>query len=294
MTDKVLFIPLIFFSAYILKHLRILRVEHSDVFVNYVIYFSLPALTLDLAREMEPTRESIGVVVTAWLSVIAGMTIAYLAGKGLRMSSMRLRTFMLLSAFGNTAFLGYPFAWAYFGEAGFIYAVLYDQLGSFIAVITLGLLVAVGRIDLREILTFPPLIALVLGILLREYNFPGFLESFLDVAGNSLIPAVLFALGLKFSITDIARSSFYPLFVVTLKMIALPVIISAVLTALSLTQIPFKVAVLQSAMPPMVMAGILAIKYGLDVPLAVSSITLGILVSFFTVPLIMSLLIQVP
>ncbi len=44
----------------------------------------------------------------------------------------------------------------------------------------------------------------------------------------------------------------------------------------------------------MVMAGILAIKYGLDVPLAVSSITLGILVSFFTVPLIMSLLIQVP
>ncbi len=294
MTDRVLFIPLVFFSAYLLKHLRVLRAEHSDVFVNYVIYFSLPALTLDLAREMEPTRESIGVVITAWSAVFLGIAISYLAGKGLRLSPLTLRTFILLSAFGNTAFLGYPFAWAYFGEGGFIYAVLYDQIGSFFAVITVGLLVAVGRIDLREILTFPPLIALVLGILTRNYNFPGFLESFLDVAGNSLIPAVLFALGLRFSLKDAARSSFYPIFVISIKMIAVPVIVSVVVTTLALTQMPFKVAILQSAMPPMVMAGILAIKYGLDVPLAVSSITLGILVSFFTVPLIMSLLAQVP
>jgi len=290
-TDKVLFIPLLFFTAYLLKHLRVLREDHSEVFVNYVIYFSLPALTVDLAREIKATRESIGVVLTAWIAIFTGIALSYIIGKGLKMPSARLRTFILLSSFGNTAFLGYPFSWAYFGERGFIYAVLYDQLGSFLAVITAGFLIAVGRIEVKEILTFPPLIALGIGLAIKNQSLPPFLEHFLDLSGNSLIPAVLFALGLRFSLKDMTRSSVYPLFVVSIKMLAIPVILASLITAGGFVDMPYKVAVLQSAMPPMVMAGILAMKYGLDVPLAVSSITLGIILSFFTVPLLMSLVL---
>ncbi len=290
MQERVLFVALILISAYLLKRAGIFSERDADPFVNYVIYLSLPALVFREVREVEIGGESIGVVAVAWAVILGSLVISWGVGKLVRMEERTLRSFMLVSSFGNTAFLGYPFTYALFGEEGLRFAVLYDQIGSFLLVVSVGFLVATGRLSFKEVLTFPPFLALVLGILSRNLSIPVFLDTFLKVVSWSLIPSVLFAIGLKISLRGIMGSLRDTALCLTIKMVLSPLLLLIVLKALSLKTLGFKVALLETSMPPMVMAGVLALRYNLDDRVAVSSITLGLLLSFLTVPFWVSLL----
>ena len=290
MHERVLFVALIFLLAYALKLLRVFREEDTGAFINYVIYFSLPALVFGKVREVELTADAVGVVLSAWLVILSSLLISFIVGRLLQMESGTLKAFVLVSSFGNTAFMGYPFTFALFGDEGLRYAVLYDQLGSFLLVVSVGFLIATGRFSLREVILFPPFVALVLALLSRPLELPAFLSVFIDTSGKSLIPVVLFSLGLKFSPKHLLDSIKNALLTVSLKMLLVPLLVLIGLKTFGLDTLNYRVVLLESAMPPMVMAGVLAIKYGLDERLAVSAITLGILLSFFTVPLFLYLL----
>lgn len=57
-----------------------------------------------------------------------------------------------------------------------------------------------------------------------------------------------------------------------------------------LNNLPSRVAILESGMPPMVSAGALAIMAGLSPELTAAMVGLGILLSFLTLPLLFQLL----
>ncbi len=290
MYHTVLFVVLIFSVAYILKSVKVFREEDSKVFIDYVIYFSLPSLVFQKIRELSLSKESTGVVLVAWVVILSSMAVSFALGRLLRLEERSLRAFILVSSFGNTAFLGYPFTFAIFGEEGLRYAVLYDQLGSSLLVVSIGFLVATGEISLRKTLLFPPFLALIGGFLMRGIEIPEALNIFLDVSGMSLIPTVLFSIGLKFSPRYILRSTGATPLSLLIKMLLAPLEVLLFMKLLGLGSLPFKVALLETSMPPMVMAGVLAVKYGLDERLAISAITLGILLSFITVPLFTALI----
>jgi len=290
MPDRVLFVALIFLIAYILKLIGVFKEEDSKVFINYVIYFSLPALVLQKVREVPIGGKALSVVFGAWVVILLSLLLSFLVGKLFGMEGKTLRSFLLVSSFGNTAFVGYPFTFAFFGDEGLRYAVLYDQLGSFLLVVSVGFFIATGRFSLKEILAFPPFGALLLAFLLRSVELPSVFSSFLDVSGKSLIPVVLFAIGLKFSPSHVLGSIKGAALSILLKMLIVPSLVLITFKLFELSDLHYRVILLESSMPPMVMAGVLAIKYGLDEKLALSAITLGIAVSFFTVPLLISLL----
>ena len=287
MFERVLFVALILLIAYLLKLTGLFREDHSKAFIDYVIYFSLPALVIQKVREVPLTGEALGVVLLAWISIGLSLFISVLLGKLLGFEGGSLRALVLVSSFGNTAFLGYPFTFALYGDEGLRYAVLYDQLGSFLLVASIGFLIATGRFDPKEVLLFPPFLALVVGLLSRGVQFPEALNTFLDVSGKSLIPIVLFAIGLRFSPSHLPKSAKGTALALGIKMLFVPLLMVLILKGLDLKGLPYRVVLLETSMPPMVMAGVLAIKYGLDEALALSAITLGMLLSFLTVPLIM-------
>lgn len=90
--------------------------------------------------------------------------------------------FLLLIALGNTSFLGLPIVQAFFGDTGIPFALLYDQLGSFLALAIYGsfILAVYGRQGgkqnpasiVKKIFMFPPFIALILAFLLRGITYP--------------------------------------------------------------------------------------------------------------------------
>ena len=286
--ESLVFILFIIIFAYLLKKLKVFSSEDSQVFVNYVIYFALPITIIRNFSHLKFEDDLILIPIFAWISVLLGLTVSFLVGKYLSLPEKTLKTFLLISSFGNTAFLGYPFSYALFGENGLTYAIIFDQLGSFTLVITLGLFITIGRLSLKSLLTFPPFIALCLSVLLRGFSFPGYIERFLEVSSASLIPVILFALGLRFNPVE-GFSSPKPLIAaLTIKMLIVPSCILIILKIFSLEGIPYKVVLLESAMPPMVFAGVLALKYNLDFRLAFSAITLGIPLSFLVVPLFLN------
>ena len=83
--------------------------------------------------------------------------------------------FILAAVFGNTAYVGYPVASALLGDAGLVRAIFSDIFGNTLAVITIGTLVAshygAGNVKvnaLKELVTFPPFIALAAALVLRS------------------------------------------------------------------------------------------------------------------------------
>jgi len=170
------------------------------------------------------------------------------------------------------------------------FAIIYDQLGSFPMVITLGLFLAVGSFNLKELILFPPFIALILSFLLHGVEFPEFFENSVGIISGSLIPVILFSLGLRLNFKDMKSDYRTLLLALFVKMFLVPTIILIFIKMFKFTSLPYRVALVESAMPPMVFAGVLALKYELDFKLAFSAITSGIILSLFTVPLFRLLL----
>ncbi|ADO44664.1 Auxin Efflux Carrier [Hydrogenobacter thermophilus TK-6] len=280
---------LIVASGYLLRKIGVFKKEDARVFINYVIYLALPVVSFRSAHSLGISKSVIFVVLLAWIAIIFCLVVSFILGKVLRLKGSDLRTFLLVSSFGNTAFLGYPYALSFFGQEGLRYAVIYDSLGSFLLVSTVGFLISRGSVNLKELFTFPPFIGLVLGFSLRSYNFDTALKGALDTLAFSLSPVILFALGLSVSFVGIKRYLSISLFALFIKMVVSFLITYQVAKALKMEPLAFKISLLESSMPSMMMSGVLALKYGLNHELAFASIGLGLLFSFVIVPLLFHL-----
>jgi len=285
---KFLFIFFLILSAYLLRRTGIFKEEDSESFVKYVIYFALPATILSSLTDIKVSGESLLIPLTAWSVILLSLGTGLLVGKFLSLKGSSLRTFLIVSSFGNTAFLGYPLAYAVGGEEALTYAILYDQLGSLPLVLTLGFFLASGKTKAGEILKFPPFLALLLALFF-PFSLPPLLKDILGIVKDSLIPVILFSIGLKFHPARIELSE--RLFAaILIKQVISPLFALLFVHLFSLKGIVAKIVVLESGMPTMIFAGVLAMKYRLDLNFTLSSISLGMGVSFLIVPLFLKIL----
>jgi predicted permease len=218
---------------------------------------------------------------------MAGGTIcSFWVGRAAGLEQKRLRAFMLAATFPNTGFLGYPFAFALSGAVGLSYAVIYDQMGMFPIFITLGFFIAGGKARLLNSLSFPPLLALIAALALNWAGVAPFGAAavILGGIGWTTLPLTIFIIGLKVRLTA-GRDIKPVLLCLSLRMVLLPLFLFLILHLLGMNGLPYRVALMESAMPPALTTGILALQFGLDEDLAVSCISLGTVISmvFFTI-----------
>jgi len=288
--DKVLLITGIFFLAIIMRKAGFVRERHIGLLAAYVITVSLPCLTLMTIGRLDLKHAHFDIVVIAWLTMAVGIIASYAVGSLAGLEEKRLRAFMLAATFPNTAFLGYPFAYSLFGGAGLSYAVIYDQIGMFPFFITIGFFIAGGRESLRHSLRFPPLIALMAALLLNWWGIPfsGPVAKIIGVIGWTTLPLTIFIIGLKVRLT--ASSDIRPvLLCLFLRMMALPALLLLILHLLGKSGLPYKVTLMETAMPPALTTSILALQYRLDEDLAVSCISFGTVISMILFSIVMAL-----
>lgn len=270
----------------LLRHFGVFREEQEKVLINYVMHFSLPILAFKAGHQIKLGVEVIKISSLAWVSIVLCISVAYIIARLYKLSNKDLRTFLLVSSFGNTAFLGYPYAFSYFGQEGLQIAIIYDNLGSFLMVSFLGVMVASGKPDLKEVLLFPPFLGLVLGFVLRGIPLHPSLDKTLDFVAPSTLPVVLFALGLSISLGGIKDNLKFSFLAVLIKVSVSILAVSLVGRFMELSTVAFKVSLLESAMPPMMFSAVLALRYNLNPNLAFASVGLGMVLSFFYVPLV--------
>jgi predicted permease len=263
----------------------------ADTLNRFVIDVCVPAAILRLVPTLTFTPSLAVLVIVPWVMAGLAYLTARAASRWFGLDQTTATALFLLTGLSNTSFLGFPLCSALLGERSLPLAAVYDQLGSFLLLGTVAP-VALARVTAgerprasavaRRILSFPPLIALVVALL--PLPRPALLEPLLMTASAPLVPVAMVAVGLKLRLTPPRPIGVLVLGLV-LKLAAFPAAALLLAHALGAPPLVKQVATLESAMPTMVSAGALMMAYGVAGDLAAAFVGWGLVISLGTVPL---------
>ena len=258
-----------------------------------VIYFCLPALTLYYIPKIHWNNQFLYPIGVAWIGFFGAFFLFRFLGKKYGWSQKLTGCLILTAGLGNTSFLGFPIIQALYGDEGMKTAILVDQPGSFVVLSTVGILVATlyskggqsGGQIVKKILFFPPFLTFAFACLLNVFNFDfhQWVQSSLLLVGNGVTPLALVSVGLQLRFET--RSQHWKFLGLGLlyKLILTPAIIFIMyVLILNQTSKIIEVAIMESAMAPMITACILASSHGLKPRLSSMMIGFGIPISFLT------------
>jgi predicted permease len=133
---------------------------------------------------------------------------------------------------------------------------------------------------------FTPFIALLVSVAVRGIDIPSQALSVLDGVGLTVAPVAMAVLGARFNLRWSSRVKWIVVGGLSVKMVAAPLALLLIGSAFGdVSSIEWSASVLQSAAPPMVTAGVVAIAAGLDEELVVAMVGTGTLFSFLSLPL---------
>ena len=261
----------------------------------WVVNVALPALILAKLPSLTLGSEAAVPVLTAWLTILVAAATVVAVSRRKSWSVAVTGALLMVVPLGNTSFLGLPVVEAILGHEHVPAALAFDQLGTFLALATYGSLVA-GRFGagergirpvVRRLVTFPPFIALVVSMFLRLGSTPEWLHDAFATTGRTVAPVAIVSLGLRFTPRLRIDRAGIVLFGLSVKMLLLP----AVVLALALLvgdpgAVPWRSSLLESAMPPMVTAGIIGISAGFDEDLTTSLVAVGTTVALVVLPVV--------
>ncbi|MEO8810294.1 MAG: AEC family transporter [Rhodanobacter sp.] len=260
----------------------------------WVLNVALAALVLELIPKLKFDAQLWFPVAAMWLTFGGAWLLFGLLGPRLGWSRQRTGALILVCGLGNTAYMGYPLVQALHGQAGLAVAVVADQLGAFPVLASVGIVVASiysGRTPrprqmLRRVLSFPPFLALLLGIAVGRFGgWPTWLDGVFAPIGATLTPLALFSVGLQFKFHPGQRQLAAASWGLGWKLLLAPLLCWLMGAMAGVSGLVLTVGVLQAAMAPMVSAAILADEYDLEPALANTVLGAGIVLSLLTVPL---------
>ncbi len=280
--------------GYLLNLWRVVPENASATLNLVVLNVCLPAAILLYAPKLEFERELIGLVAVPWVILIVSTALVFLLARVFRLDRPSTANLLLQIPLGNTSYIGYSLIPVLVGAGALRYAVVYDQLGSFLILTTWGLFVIslYGggerlrlQTILRRVLLFPPFIALVLALSVVPSTLAPMFDQGLHLLADALLPIVVLALGMQLRLR-LPRHHVLPLcFGLLAKLILMPLVALGLAHLFGLSEEMLLVAVYLTAMPPMVTSGALLSMAGLAPELAAALIGYGIVISMLTLPL---------
>jgi predicted permease len=279
-----------------LKRVPAFPEETGKVLNLFVIYVSLPALVLLKVPELTFSADLLVPALMPWGMLLLSSALVLGLSRLLNWNRATTGCLLLLVPLGNTSFLGIPMVKAFFGDQAIPYALLYDQLGSFLALATYGslILAVYGTGERRpsfasivkHVVSFPPFVALILAFAFKAVPYPPIAVNLLQVLSATLIPLVMIAVGFQLTL-QLNKEVVSQLGTgLSIKLIAAPAAALLLCKMLGLEGEAAQVSVFEAGMPPMVSAGALAIAAGLAPALTSALVGLGIALSFLTLPVL--------
>lgn len=251
-----------------------------------IVHLALPAVTLRTLHGFEFDREHLMPVLMPWLLFAVGALLFCSLGRALALSRAQVGALTLVGGLGNTSFVGLPMIETLHGTEGLGLGLLIDQLGSYLALSTLGVAAAAwyaagprveGREMLRRVVTFPPVIALVLALLLRPLPFPPALDAALARVGDTLAPLALLSVGMQLRVDALREHARALALGLGYKLVLAPALVVGVLCLVDAApDTTSRVSVIEASMPPMIGAGIVAAQANLAPRLVSMMVGLGI------------------
>ena len=285
--------------GYGLKRLQIFSEDDAAIFNKFVIFISLPAMILLQIPKLTFSMDVMIPVIIAWIVMILSALITLFVSHIYSFSKEITGALMLVAVLTNSSFLGIPIINAYLGEEALPFVLVYDQLGTFLALATYGIFVAAyysntSEINIKimtvKILTFPPFISLVIALFFIGTPFPDVILKVLSSLASTIVPVALVAVGMQLQL-KLPSHEVKPFGIALgIKLLIAPMIALLIVKVAGWTSLAAHVSVMEAGMAPMITAGAMAALSGLAPRLSSAIVGYGILVSFFTTAVLFKLL----
>jgi len=279
-----------------LRRFGLLRRQDTKPLTNVIVYVALPALIFTSVARAPLSIELLKAAGVAWAVSLAALSVAWEVAHALNLPRKTAGAFVLVAALGNTGYLGYPVVRALLGEGAMPAAVFYDVFGTVAVLFTLGIAVAArqgehegGLNVLKELLTFPAMVALLVALAYRLVPLPVAVSNtvmdWTGIAASMAMPLIMVSLGVSLDMTAL-RGSFKPLGAAAgIKLLLLPVLAVAVATIMRDRSMLHLLA-LQAGMPSMMLSLVVGERFKLDTTFIAATILLTTVACLVTIPLV--------
>jgi predicted permease len=278
----------------LLVSIRRMPRDTSSSLRAWVLYVAWPAAALQSASQVPWNGALVGGAVWLWAVfalAIIGVTIAIAFFKWSRSTAGAV---LLASGAGSTAGFALPFIERFCGTACLAPAIVLSVLGGALVVGVLGVaascVLSEGRVCValiaRRIVTFPPVIGLVLGALIPVAGLPMFTQMAVRDLADTLAPVSVVAIGMQVKwFPDRARIAPVTAALVFKLLLAPALVLLGLLLVGPEIGVTGKLLVLLAAMPPLISAVAIAREYDLEPELSAQTAALGSSLALITVPL---------
>lgn len=277
--------------GYGLNRLRVFPEDAAAILNKFVIFISLPAMILLQIPKLSFSMDIVIPVLIAWIVMTMTALLTLFISKMLHFTKEVTGALMLVAVLSNTSFLGIPVISAYLGTDALPFILMYDQIGTFLALSTYGIFVASYYSNTSEInfqimavkvLTFPPFVSLIIALFFIGTPFPDVISKVLSTLANTIVPIALVAVGLQLQL-KLPSHEVKPFGIALfIKLIIAPMIAMLIVAMAGWENLAASVSIMEAGMAPMITAGAMASLSGLAPRLSSAIVGYGILISFFT------------
>jgi len=284
--------------GYFLKRIDFLSESDIDPFNKIVMYILMPCMIFHAIYAADlsqlPRLGMLPFIILA-SSFVTGI-VSYFILKQLKLDDVTLWSVLVTVMIANTAFMGYPVTLGIYGNDGFLRAIFCDMatlttflLLSFVLILKFG---GTVKTAFRKIALFPPLWAVILGLIFNLLGIPigPVLDNTVNYLGQGAIPLIMIALGLSINFDALSRSRSMIVFTSIMKLALFPFVAFLIVSWLGLVNLEHSVTIVEAAMPSGMMSLLLAITYRLDYELTSDCILINTVISLITLPVIIMLL----
>lgn len=282
-----------------------LRREHKKLMTKLIISAGMPSLVVNTVFgkiDLDALQNPALLFLLPALSMIITLLLGFIFAKLLKPEAKRRGGFIAMCAFSNSVFVGLPMNTGLFGDEAVPYVMcfyivnttLFWTIGNYL-ISRSGEGEKRGGIlhNLKKIVS-PPLVALAVCLPLAALGvkMPQPVVKLSGYIGNIVTPLALFYIG--YALYEYGFKSLKPdrcmLAVMGMRFIAAPLIMLVLCILFGLSGMPSGVLVIESAMPVMTQAVVVAAANDADESFVAAGMSLTTLGCFIFVPLLMLLM----
>lgn len=265
------------------------RPYDTVLMTELILWVGTPCLTFakltSVGLEVDRLFEMMGAV------LVATAALAVLAFAILRVLGLPWRTYLAPSVFGNTGNMGIAICYFAFGDEGLVLGVCFFAATAFLQFST-GPWIWHGEFRPLDPLRSPVVISTVIAVAVvwAELPVPIVIERTTDLLGSFTIPIMQLTLGVSLARLKVARVAM-PLLISTIKLGGGALVGIGVAELLGIEGVARGVLILDCTMPVAVFNYMFATKYERDPGQVASTVVVSTLLSFVTLPIVLSFLI---
>ncbi|MBU9713055.1 AEC family transporter [Evansella tamaricis] len=281
-----------------LAHKVTITKDAKQVIILIVLNIAVPSIILNGVFNTEVTDQLLHQVILIFIiSVlyhIIAIFVALAMAKLFKFESLFAKKMALLTALGNTGFIGIPLCATIFGPVGGLLAAIFDAaLDVILFSIGVYMLQSGKGLEVRQLLKAfinIPFIAVIIGltVAISGAEPPAFLKQLTGLLSGLAAPLAMLYIGMllqdlfKRNGVSIYRQIWFPLIG---RLLIFPLLMMTVLSFIQLDSILKNIVIILTAMPTFTLSAILFSRYTNDEETAVTTIAFSTLLSLMTIPL---------